>query len=181
MGICSAKFERAPHRAAQREETPSPGARCANIRRGERRWGRHRPRPRFLQEVHHEQQVLLEVRSSWMSASCWSSTIHTGRGCFSATRAGFGLHRATERCASNTSDLWSRSGPALRHSVEGVRLGSGTSTPEEAPASTMPAHDGIGRDERQVFAPASAEAARRTLQLVAQQQVLEHEILARSN
>src|SRR2546426_12662634 len=80
--------------------------------------------------------------------------------------------------------------------------GTGLPTPEQAPSLTMPTHDRIGCDEGQVLTPAGAESASQDPQqfvpgmqpntrsgssgpsqdgeLMAQQQVLEREVVARA-
>ena len=81
--------------------------------------------------------------------------------------------------------------------------GAGLPAPEQTPALSMPAHRSIGRDDLQMLAPAGAEAAHQDPeqfvpgtkpgtrprssrsgqdgQLMAQQQVLEYEVLAWAN
>ena len=81
--------------------------------------------------------------------------------------------------------------------------GAGLPTPERTPALSMPAHHSIGRDDRQMLAPAGAESSSQDPQelvqgakpsprsgssrpghdseLMTQQEVLEREILAWTN
>ena len=49
--------------------------------------------------------------------------------------------------------------PYLGTEMRTSATGAGLPTPEQAPALTMPAHDGLGCDEGQMLAPAGAEPA----------------------
>jgi len=95
----------------------------------------------------------------------------------------------TRHAGDQLAHLGAQVGPAT--------AGAGHPAPEQSPALPMPAHDSVGRDQRQVFTPAitdpqqlvagtkpslrsSSSRTRQNCELVPEQQVLGDEVLARA-
>jgi len=63
-------------------------------------------------------------------------------------------HRLRSVPTAGSRARWSRSGSAPRAEMRTPASRAGLPAPEQAPALPMPAHHGVGRDDRQVLVPA---------------------------